>query len=74
MNYHYGCESEFSTKSLCLPGERGLGGAIQGPSAGTMSEVRGPVVGCGIGSGLKAELPHNQQQVVYVFTTSLANR
>lgn len=74
MCYQYSCESEFSTKSLCLPGERGLGGAMQGPSAGTMSEVRGPAVGCGIGSGLKTELPHPQQQVVYVFTTGLANR
>lgn len=43
-------------------------------SAGTMSEPGGPVIGCGAGSGLKTEPPQPSQQVVYVFTTSLANR
>lgn len=44
------------------------------PSVGTLSESGGPVVGCGVGSVLKTEPPHPPQQVVYVFTTSLANR
>ncbi|XP_071352604.1 B-cell CLL/lymphoma 9-like protein [Trachinotus anak] len=57
--------------------ERGLAGPIQGLSdrlsAGPMSEPGGPVMGCGAGPGLKAEPPQSSQQVVYVFTTSLAN-
>ncbi|XP_069017247.1 B-cell CLL/lymphoma 9-like protein isoform X1 [Embiotoca jacksoni] len=57
--------------------ERGLAGPIQGLSerlsAGPMSEPGGPVMGCGVGPGLKAEPPPPSQQVVYVFTTSLAN-
>ncbi|GAA6235695.1 B-cell CLL/lymphoma 9-like protein [Lates japonicus] len=57
--------------------ERGLAGPIQGLpdrlSAGPMSEAGGPVMGCGMGPGLKAEPPQPSQQVVYVFTTSLAN-
>lgn len=59
-------------------GERGLAGPIQGLSdrlsAGPMSEPGGPVMGCGVGPGLKAEPPQPSQQVVYVFTTNLANR
>ncbi|AWO98657.1 putative B-cell CLL/lymphoma 9-like protein [Scophthalmus maximus] len=57
--------------------ERGLAGPIQGLSerlsAGSMSEARGPLMGCGVGPGRKAEPPQSSQQVVYVFTTSLAN-
>lgn len=57
--------------------ERGLAGPIQGLSdrlsTGSMTEPGGPVMGCGVGPGLKAEPPQPSQQVVYVFTTSLAN-
>nr|XP_020470394.1 B-cell CLL/lymphoma 9-like protein [Monopterus albus] len=57
--------------------ERGLAGPVQGLSdrlsAGPMSETGGPVMGCVVGPGLKAELPQPSQQVVYVFTTKLAN-
>ncbi|XP_040901690.1 B-cell CLL/lymphoma 9-like protein [Toxotes jaculatrix] len=57
--------------------ERGLAGSIQGlsdrMSAGPMSEPGGPVLGCGVGPVLKAEPSQSSQQVVYVFTTSLAN-
>ncbi|XP_023139345.2 B-cell CLL/lymphoma 9-like protein [Amphiprion ocellaris] len=57
--------------------ERGLAGPIQGLSdrlsAGPMSEPVGPVLGCGVGPGIKPEPPQPSQQVVYVFTTSLAN-
>ncbi|KAM4566810.1 B-cell CLL/lymphoma 9-like protein isoform 2-T2 [Odontesthes bonariensis] len=57
--------------------ERGLAGPIQGLSdrlsAGHLSEPGGPIMGCGVGPGLKAEPPQPSQQVVYVFTTSLAN-
>ncbi|XP_053176518.1 B-cell CLL/lymphoma 9-like protein isoform X2 [Scomber japonicus] len=57
--------------------EPGLAGPVQGLpdrlSAGPMSEPVGPVLSCGVGSGLKAEPPQSSQQVVYVFTTSLAN-
>ena len=59
-------------------GERGLAGPIQGLSdrlsTRPMSEPVGPVMGCGVGPGIKAEPPQPSQQVVYVFTTSLANR
>uniref|UniRef100_UPI0037E9959B B-cell CLL/lymphoma 9-like protein isoform X2 n=1 Tax=Semicossyphus pulcher TaxID=241346 RepID=UPI0037E9959B len=59
------------------PRECGLAGPIQGLSdrlsAGPMSEPGGAVVGCSVGPGLKAEPPQPLQQVVYVFTTSLAN-
>ncbi|KAF1394405.1 hypothetical protein PFLUV_G00026870 [Perca fluviatilis] len=58
--------------------ERGLAGPIQGLSdrlsAGPVSEPAGPIMGCGVGPGLKTEpAPQPSQQVVYVFTTSLAN-
>ncbi|XP_042343320.1 B-cell CLL/lymphoma 9-like protein isoform X1 [Plectropomus leopardus] len=57
--------------------ERGLAGPIQGLSdrlsAGPVSEPTGAVMGCGVGAGLKTEPPQPSQQVVYVFTTSLAN-
>ncbi|XP_062274791.1 B-cell CLL/lymphoma 9-like protein isoform X2 [Scomber scombrus] len=57
--------------------EPGLAGPIQGLpdrlSSGPMSEPVGPVLSCGVGSGLKPEPPQSSQQVVYVFTTSLAN-
>ncbi|XP_041850794.1 B-cell CLL/lymphoma 9-like protein [Melanotaenia boesemani] len=57
--------------------ERGPAGSIQGLSdrlsAGRMSESGGSVMGCGVGPGLKAEPPQPPPQVVYVFTTSLAN-
>lgn len=45
-------------------------------SAGPLScEPAGPVMGCVAGPGLKTEQPPQpSQQVVYVFTTSLANR
>ncbi|XP_068173640.1 B-cell CLL/lymphoma 9-like protein isoform X2 [Antennarius striatus] len=39
----------------------------------TMSQSGGPVIGCGVGPGLKTEAPQPSQQVFYVFTTSLAN-
>ncbi|KAM9317688.1 B-cell CLL/lymphoma 9-like protein isoform 1-T2 [Pholidichthys leucotaenia] len=42
-------------------------------SAGAMSEPGGPVMGCGVGSGIKTEPPQLPQQLMYVFTTSLAN-
>ncbi|XP_051253189.1 B-cell CLL/lymphoma 9-like protein isoform X2 [Dicentrarchus labrax] len=58
-------------------GERVLAGPIQGLterlSAGPMSESGGPVMACGVGPGLKAEPSQPSQQVVYVFTTNLAN-
>ncbi|XP_029374141.1 B-cell CLL/lymphoma 9-like protein [Echeneis naucrates] len=57
--------------------DRGLAGPVQGLSdrlsAGPMSEPGGPILGCGVGQGLKAEPPQSLQQMVYVFTTSLAN-
>ncbi|KAF7655773.1 hypothetical protein LDENG_00051140 [Lucifuga dentata] len=57
--------------------ERVLAGPVQGlsdrPSAGPISEPGGPVMGCGVGPGLKAESSQPSQQVVYVFTTNLAN-
>ncbi|XP_071758517.1 B-cell CLL/lymphoma 9-like protein [Centroberyx gerrardi] len=57
--------------------ERVLAGPIQGlsgrSSAGPISEPGGPAMGRGVGPGLKAEPPQPSQQVVYVFTTSLAN-
>lgn len=57
--------------------ERGLAGPIQGLSdrlsVGPMSEPVGPVMGCGVGPGIKPEPPQPSQQVVYVFTTNLAN-
>ncbi|XP_034722195.1 B-cell CLL/lymphoma 9-like protein isoform X2 [Etheostoma cragini] len=59
--------------------ERGLAVPIQGLSdrlsAGPVSEPAGPIIGCGVGpGGLKTEPPPQpSQQVVYVFTTSLAN-
>ncbi|XP_078102028.1 B-cell CLL/lymphoma 9-like protein isoform X2 [Sander vitreus] len=58
--------------------ERGLAAPIQGLSdrlsAGPVSEPAGPIMGCGVGPGLKTEPPPQpSQQVVYVFTTSLAN-
>lgn len=64
---------------MCLsPGERGLAASIQGLSerlsAGNASEPAGPLVGCGAGPGLKAEPPQPSQQMLYVFSTSLANR
>lgn len=63
---------------LVFPGERGPSGPMQGLSdrlsAGPMSEPGGPVLGFGVGPGPKTEPPPPSQQVVYVFTTSLANR
>ncbi|KAF6726315.1 B-cell CLL/lymphoma 9-like protein [Oryzias melastigma] len=57
--------------------ERGLAASIQGLSerlsAGNASEPAGPLVGCGAGPGLKAEPPQPSQQMLYVFSTSLAN-
>nr|XP_046245731.1 B-cell CLL/lymphoma 9-like protein [Scatophagus argus] len=57
--------------------ERGLTGSFQGLSdrlsAGPLSEPGGPVIVCGVGPGLKTEPAQSSQQVVYVFTTSLAN-
>ncbi|CAB1447996.1 unnamed protein product [Pleuronectes platessa] len=57
--------------------ERGLAGPVQGLadrlSAGPMPEPGGPAMGCGLGPGLKAEPPQSSKQVVYVFTTNLAN-
>ncbi|KAM9853190.1 B-cell CLL/lymphoma 9-like protein [Aulostomus maculatus] len=57
--------------------ERGLTGPMQGLqdhlSAGPMSESGGPVMSSGVVPGLKAEPPQSSQQVIYVFTTSLAN-
>lgn len=57
--------------------ERGLAGPIQGRAdrltSGSMPESGGPAMGCGVGPGLKADPPQASQQVVYVFTTSLAN-
>ncbi|XP_062328302.1 B-cell CLL/lymphoma 9-like protein isoform X2 [Osmerus eperlanus] len=57
--------------------ERGMVGPIQslsGPStAGAMSDPGGPALGRGQGPGVRSELPRPSQQVVYVFTTSLAN-
>ncbi|XP_031695352.1 B-cell CLL/lymphoma 9-like protein isoform X5 [Anarrhichthys ocellatus] len=58
--------------------ERGLAGPVQGLSdrlsAGPVSEPAAPVMGCGVGPGLKTEQPPQpSQQVVYVFTTGLAN-
>lgn len=57
-------------------GEPGLAGAMQGLpdrlSAGSMSEPGGPAVACG--PGKKADPPPASQQLMYVFTTSLANR
>lgn len=57
--------------------DRGMAGPIHGLcdrlSTGPMPEPGGPVLGCGGGPGLKAEPVQSSQQVVYVFTTSLAN-
>ncbi|XP_026185021.1 B-cell CLL/lymphoma 9-like protein [Mastacembelus armatus] len=57
--------------------DRGLAGSIQGLSdrlsTAPMSETGGLVMGSGVGPGLKAEPPQPSQQVVYVFTTRLAN-
>uniref|UniRef100_A0A3P9IXH2 Bcl9 like n=1 Tax=Oryzias latipes TaxID=8090 RepID=A0A3P9IXH2_ORYLA len=57
--------------------EQGLAASIQGLSerlsAGNGSEPTGLLVGCGAGSGLKAEPPQPTQQMLYVFSTSLAN-
>ncbi|KAG9348387.1 hypothetical protein JZ751_002122 [Albula glossodonta] len=45
-----------------------------GPSPmGPISESSGSALGRGVGPGLHSELPRPHQQVVYVFTTSLAN-
>lgn len=45
------------------------------PLSGTAESVSGPGLGCGLGPGLRSDQPtHTSQQVVYVFTTSLANR
>ncbi|KAG5844557.1 hypothetical protein ANANG_G00163750 [Anguilla anguilla] len=56
----------------------GPGQPLPGPSPmGPIGESTGPVVGRGIGPSLRSELaslPRPPQQVVYVFTTSLANR
>ncbi|KAK2848197.1 hypothetical protein Q7C36_009879 [Tachysurus vachellii] len=42
--------------------------------SGTAESVSGPGLGCGLGPGLRSDQPsHTSQQVVYVFTTSLAN-
>ncbi|KAF4072130.1 hypothetical protein AMELA_G00270820 [Ameiurus melas] len=41
---------------------------------GTVESVSGPGLGCGLGPGLRSDQPsHTSQQLVYVFTTSLAN-
>ncbi|KAK5905056.1 hypothetical protein CesoFtcFv8_006562 [Champsocephalus esox] len=57
--------------------ERGLAGPVPGLpdrlSAGPVAEAARPVMGCGVGPGLKTEQPQPSQQVVYVFTTNLAN-
>ncbi|KAJ8275647.1 hypothetical protein COCON_G00073990 [Conger conger] len=54
------------------------GQSLPGPSPmGPISESAGPVVGRGMGPSLRSELaslPRPPQQVVYVFTTNLANR
>ncbi|XP_026769411.3 B-cell CLL/lymphoma 9-like protein isoform X3 [Pangasianodon hypophthalmus] len=42
--------------------------------SGTVESVSGPGLGCGLGPVLRTDQPpHTSQQVVYVFTTSLAN-
>ncbi|XP_034024383.1 B-cell CLL/lymphoma 9-like protein [Thalassophryne amazonica] len=57
--------------------DRALAGAVQSISdrlsAGPLSDPGGPVMGCGVGPGIKAETTQPSQQMVYVFTTSLAN-
>ncbi|KAI1903770.1 hypothetical protein AGOR_G00030640 [Albula goreensis] len=54
------------------------GQALPTPSTlGPLGDSAGPVVGRGLGPGLRADLaslPRPPQQVVYVFTTNLANR
>ncbi|XP_036380869.1 B-cell CLL/lymphoma 9-like protein isoform X2 [Megalops cyprinoides] len=54
------------------------GQPLPGPSTvGSVSDSAGPAVGRSVGPGLRPELgsaPRPPQQVVYVFTTSLANR
>lgn len=43
--------------------------------SGTVESISGPGLGCGLGPGLRSDQPsHTSQQLVYVFTTSLANR
>lgn len=64
---------------LLSSGERVMAGPIQalsGPSstAGPIPESGGPAMGRSLGPGLRSELSRTSQQVVYVFTTSLANR
>ncbi|KAK5868969.1 hypothetical protein PBY51_009937 [Eleginops maclovinus] len=57
--------------------ERGLAGPPPGLpdrlSAEPIAEAARPVMGCGVGPGLKTEPTQPSQQVVYVFTTNLAN-
>ncbi|XP_058489857.1 B-cell CLL/lymphoma 9-like protein isoform X1 [Solea solea] len=57
--------------------ERGLAVPIKGHSdrlsSVPMSEPGGHIMGCGMGPALKAEPSQSSQQVVYVFTTNLAN-
>ncbi|XP_074535848.1 B-cell CLL/lymphoma 9-like protein isoform X1 [Halichoeres trimaculatus] len=70
-------EEDEDKPRTAAPRECGLAGPIQGLSdrlsAGPMSEPGAAVMGCSVGPGLKAEPPQPSQQVVYVFTTSLAN-
>lgn len=61
----------FTVRSLFFVGERALAGPVQElcdrRSTGQISEPRGT-------PGLKVEPTKVSQQLVYVFTTSLANR
>ncbi|XP_056139225.1 B-cell CLL/lymphoma 9-like protein [Lampris incognitus] len=68
---------EDEDKPRVAPHQRVLASAIQGlsgrSSAGPISEAGGPAMGRGAGPGPKSDLSQTSQQVVYVFTTSLAN-
>ncbi|XP_060903058.1 B-cell CLL/lymphoma 9-like protein [Labrus mixtus] len=70
-------EEDDDKPRTAAPRECGLAGQIQGLSerlsAGPLSEPAAAVMGRSVGPGLKAEPPQPSQQVVYVFTTSLAN-
>ncbi|XP_034556588.1 B-cell CLL/lymphoma 9-like protein [Notolabrus celidotus] len=70
-------EEDEDKPHTAAPRECGLAGPIQGLSdrlsAAPMSEPGAAVMGCSVGPVLKAEPPPPSQQVVYVFTTSLAN-
>ncbi|KAG9341482.1 hypothetical protein JZ751_019293 [Albula glossodonta] len=66
------------TKTAGAFGKSRAGQALPTPSTlGPLGDSAGPVVGRGLGPGLRADLaslPRPPQQVVYVFTTNLANR